>query len=277
MSIYVVGDIQGCYEQLSRLLDSVNFDSAADRLWSVGDLVNRGPESLRTLRFLHSLGDSLTAVLGNHDLHLLAIASGAYQQGRKDDLEQVLAAPDADRLLHWMRHLPLLHDESIETRFGNEQCLMFHAGLAPSWTREQALSLAAEVESVLRGDDYRDFFRQMYGNSPDLWEDSLSGTARLRAITNYLTRTRFCQRNGKLDFSVKSGPETAPVGYRPWFEFQTLSPEYVLLFGHWAALKGITNMNNVHALDTGCVWGRCLTLLRLEDRQTFSVNCGELA
>lgn len=277
MSIYVIGDIQGCYEQLCRLLDSVRFDPATDRLWSVGDLVNRGPQSLSTLRFLHSLGDSLTAVLGNHDLHLLAIASGAYEQGRKDDLEQVLTAPDADRLFHWMRHLPLLHAESIETRFGHEQCLMFHAGLAPAWTRDQALSLAGEVETVLRSDDYRDFFRHMYGNSPDNWDDSLSGTERLRVITNYLTRARFCKRKGKLDFRVKTGAATAPEGYRPWFEYQTLSPEYVLLFGHWAALEGVTNMPNVYALDTGCVWGRCLTLLRLEDRQTFSTRCGELA
>lgn len=277
MSIYVVGDIQGCHEQLSRLLDSVNFDPAADRLWSVGDLVNRGPDSLGTLRFLRSLGDTLTAVLGNHDLHLLAIASGAYQQRDKDHLEAVLAAPDAEALCDWLRHLPLIHDESIETRFGSEHCLMFHAGLAPSWSRDQALSLAAEVETVLRSDACPDFLGQMYGNSPDNWDDSLSGIERLRVITNYLTRTRFCKPDGQLDFRVKGSPDTAPAGYRPWFEFQTLSPAYVLLFGHWAALDGVTNMTNVHALDTGCVWGRCLTLLRLEDRQTFSVNCGELA
>lgn len=277
MSIYVVGDIQGCYEQLSRLLDKVNFDPAADRLWAVGDLVNRGPMSLSTLRLLHGLGDSLTAVLGNHDLHLLAIASDPSQQRQKDQLQEVLRAEDTDTLLHWLRHLPLAHAESLETQFGKDDYLMFHAGVAPGWSHAQVLSLAAEVETVLRGDDYQKFLAKMYGNRPDKWDDSLSGNKRLRLITNYLTRARFCKANGKLDLNVKTGINTAPPGYRPWFEHQRLSEDYVLLFGHWAALQGISNMRNVYALDTGCVWGRCLSMMRLEDRQHFSVSCQEFA
>ena len=277
MSIYVVGDIQGCYEQLSQLLDKVNFDAAADRLWAVGDLVNRGPKSLSTLRLLHSLGDSLTAVLGNHDLHLLAIASDPSQQRPKDQLQQVLQAEDAGTLLYWLRHLPLAHAESVETQFGKDDCLMFHAAVAPSWSHAQTLALAAEVEIVLRSDNYPDFFSQMYGNQPDKWDDGLIGTERLRLITNYLTRARFCQPDGKLDLNVKTGIETAPPGYRPWFEYQTLSEDYVLLFGHWAALQGISNKRNVYALDTGCIWGRCLSMMRLEDRQHFSVSCQEFA
>ena len=276
MSVYVVGDLQGCYRQLSRLLDKVNFDPAGDRLWSVGDLVNRGPKSLKTLRFLYSLGDAFTAVLGNHDLHLLAIAMGAYNQGRKDHLEKVLAAPDCAMLCDWLRKLPLMHAETLSTQFGDEKFLMFHAGLAPGWSAEQALGYAGEVEQALRGDDCFSYLQNMYGNKPDTWDDSLQGMERLRVITNYLTRARFCKRKGKLDFMIKTGTSTAPVGYRPWFEFQTLSPEYVLLFGHWAALDGVTNMPSVYALDTGCVWGRCLTMLRLEDRQKFTVSCKSL-
>ena len=276
MSTYVVGDIQGCYEQISRLLEKVNFDPGSDRLWSVGDMVNRGPQSLTTLRFLKSLGASFTAVLGNHDLHLIALAKKAYAAGRKDDLVDVLEAPDCEELITWLRHLPLIHHEDLTTDFGEEEFLMFHAGLAPDWTLEKALSLAKEVETALQGEHYFEYLQSMYGNKPDTWSEDLTGLERLRVITNYLTRARFSNRKGRLNFKVKTGAETAPIGYRPWFEHQSIDKQIILLFGHWAALNGITNMPNVYALDTGCAWGRCLTLLRLEDRQKFSVKCKEL-
>lgn len=280
MSVYVVGDIQGCYKQLTRLLDKVNFDPAADRLWSVGDLVNRGPKSLKTLRFLQSLGPAFTAVLGNHDLHLLALAKDAYSAGRKDDLNKVIEAPDCDELCDWIRHLPLIHEEQLETGFGMETFLMFHAGLAPQWNCEQAIGYAREVEAALRSEHYLDYLSAMYGNKPDTWQDELAGQERLRVITNYLTRARFCNRKGKLNFKVKTGAATAPVGYRPWFEYRTdhndENNKRVLLFGHWASLDGVTNMPNVYALDTGCVWGRCLSMMRLEDRQMFSITCKDL-
>jgi bis(5'-nucleosyl)-tetraphosphatase (symmetrical) len=276
MATYAIGDIQGCYKQLRLLLEKVDFDPETDRLWSVGDLVNRGPKSLKTLRFLKNLGSSFTAVLGNHDLHLLALYYKAYSAGRKDDLISVMEAPDAAELCDWLRHLPLLYQQKLTTRFGEEEFVLVHAGLAPGWSLEQAKTLAGEVECALQGEHFFDYLKGMYGNKPDTWTDDLQGEERLRVITNYLTRSRFSKRNGKLDFSVKTGAETAPLGYRPWFEYQSISPACVILFGHWAALNGVTSMPNVYALDTGCVWGRCLSMLRLEDRQVFSVKCREL-
>lgn len=273
MAIYAVGDIQGCYDCLRRLLDRVKFDPATDRLWSVGDLVNRGPQSLDTLRFLKSLGDSFTPVLGNHDLHLLALAAGACKDGKKRSLLQILNAPDCHQLCEWIRQMPLLHCERVNTQRGTERFVMVHAGFAPAWKLKDAKRLAAEVETTLRGNNYKRYLKKMYGDLPDTWDESLTGMKRLRVITNYLTRMRFCNADGKLNMEIKTGARTAPKGYQPWYKLQAISQKNVIVFGHWATLNGVTNTHNVYALDTGCVWGRRLTVLRLEDRRKFSISC----
>ncbi|HWK54593.1 MAG TPA: symmetrical bis(5'-nucleosyl)-tetraphosphatase [Hyphomicrobiales bacterium] len=273
MAIYAVGDIQGCYEPLRRLLDKVRFDPARDRLWSVGDLVNRGPQSLATLRFLKSLGPAFTGVLGNHDLHYLALACGAFTTSKKNTLGELLAAPDGGELFEWIRALPLAYKE-ITQAFGSEKkVLLVHAGLAPGWTFREAQLAAREVEAVLRGPDYAYYLRGMYGDQPDRWDDSLTGLDRLRVITNVLTRIRFCSPDGQLDFKVKEGLDKAPAGMQPWYEFTAIKPNRLLLFGHWAALDGHTGIVNVQGLDTGCVWGRCLSLLRLDSGERIAVDC----
>lgn len=275
MAVFAVGDIQGCHDCLRALLDKAGFDPAADRLWSVGDLVNRGPRSLATLRFLKSLGERFTMVLGNHDLHLLALASGACPEGNRKTLQAVLDAPDCGELCEWLRAQPLLHHERLATAAGIEAFVMMHAGLAPTWTLDQARSRAREVEEALRGPRWLDFLHGMYGDQPDVWDESLQGIGRLRLITNTLTRLRFCDARGRLDLKVKTGPGDAPPGLRPWFEHPRADGGYTILFGHWAALDGHTGREDILALDTGCVWGRRLTLLRLEDRRRFQVECGQ--
>lgn len=271
MPTYVIGDIQGCYKPLKKLLKSVNFKPGKDRLWCVGDLINRGPRSLDTLRFLSDIDDSVRIVLGNHDLHFLAIYYGVAPNRSKDTLQELLDAPDCEALSNWLRQQPLAHFESIETDQGETDFLMVHAGVAPQWTLEQTLSLAGEVQEALQGADFKTFLSTMYGDSPAKWKKSLTGYDRLRVITNYLTRMRFCNAKGKLNLQVKEGLSSAPAGFRPWFEFQQLTPETTILFGHWAALEGQTGNPNIHALDTGCVWGRELTMMRLEDRRLFTV------
>lgn len=271
MATYAVGDIQGCYDQLLRLLDKVKFDPANDRLWSVGDVINRGPKSLKTLRFLKGLGDSFTMVLGNHDLHFVAMATGAQQHGRKDTLQNLLNAEDCPMFCEWLRYQPMVHLEKLDTDQGNQTFLMVHAGIAPGWGFKQARRYGAEVEAVLQSDQYLKFLNRMYGDEPDIWHDGLEGMERLRVITNYLTRVRFCNSETQLNLAIKTGPKTAPQGFRPWYEYQSLKPNKVILFGHWATLEGETNWPNVHALDTGCVWGRTLTVLRLEDKRRYSV------
>lgn len=273
MAIYTVGDIQGCYDPLLRLLDKVKFDPSQDRLWAVGDLVNRGPKSLQTLRFLKSLGAAFHSVQGNHDLHLLALAADVAAGGKKEYLLPILQAPDCAELCDWLRAFPLLHHELVATDNGPQAFLMVHAGVAPGWSLNQALSYAAEVEAVLHSSNYEHFLAAMYGDEPDTWDDTLSGLPRLRLITNYFTRMRFCNAQGKLNLSIKTGLESTPPGYKPWYELQQLSQHLSILFGHWAALEGITSSANIFALDTGCVWGRCLTMLRLEDRQLFKIDC----
>lgn len=268
MAIYAVGDIQGCYSELSRLLSKVRFDPSQDQLWAVGDLVNRGPESLRTLRFIRELGDSARIVLGNHDLHLLAVAAGVRQRSRGDTIDEILEAADRDDLLDWLRHQPLLyHDRALDM-------LMVHAGIPHIWSIEQALSYSAEVEQALRDSHYVDFFRNMYGNDPDCWDPGLSGWPRLRLITNYLTRMRICDSSARLNLKYSAGADTVPHGFRPWFNHpRRAQPRTEIIFGHWAALGGKCDAKGVHALDTGCVWGHQLSLLRLGDRQRFSIDC----
>ena len=269
MSTYAVGDIQGCLAPLRCLLELVDFNPALDRLWVAGDMVNRGPESLETLRFLRGLGDSLSAVLGNHDLHLLAIAYGHKSPSKSDTLDLILEAPDREELFQWLRQWPLIHTDS-ELNY-----TMVHAGIPPQWDLPSALKYSAEVERVLR-DDYAvsDFLKAMYGNHPAQWREDLQGQERLRIITNYLTRMRYCKADGELNLASKTSPEFPPEHYAPWFSFQQrLSAEDKLIVGHWAALKGISNTPKVFALDTGCVWGGQLTLLRLEDEQRFHCDC----
>lgn len=271
MSIYAIGDIQGCYRPLRKLLDSVNFSPTQDELWCVGDLINRGPESLDTLRFLRDLGPAVTAVLGNHDLHFLALYHGCAPQTGKHTLDQVLAAPDCDELAHWVQQLPLAYHQRVKTNGRRRDYLMVHAGVPPQWSRNRTLELAAEVEQVLQGPRHRHFLKHMYGNQPDCWDDDLQGMERLRMIVNYLTRMRFCRADGTLNLTVKGRIDNPPKGFAPWYKFEQLTPETEILFGHWAALEGRTGRPGVHALDTGCSWGRELTVMRLEDARLFCV------
>lgn len=277
MTTYAVGDIQGCHDELRRLLDLVKFSPDTDRLWCVGDMVNRGPESLASLRFLRSLGPAFTGVLGNHDLHFLALASGAWTQGKRESLEALLRAPDCAELAEWVRCLPMTHLEKVPTAQGETKFLMVHAGIAPGWKFKQALRLGREVEHALQSTHYKEFLAAMYGNKPDRWDEAAQGYERLRMITNILTRIRFCTPEGKLDFAVKTEAADAPPGYRPWFEFQPARSGKQLLFGHWAMLNGATGRDDIIGLDTGCVWGRSMTLLALETGRRYQVSCGHLA
>ena len=271
MSNYAIGDIQGCYKPLKKLLRKIGFTPGQDRLWCVGDLVNRGPKSLETLRHLRDIDDSLVAVLGNHDLHFLAVHEGCAPMRRKDRLRELLAASDCDDLADWLRLKPLAHYETVDAEDGPRPFLMVHAGLAPGWSIGKTLALAREVEAALR-DKPRKFLSHMYGDEPDLWDDGLSKQRRLRAITNYLTRIRFCDSEGRLRLDLKEGIDTAPPGYEPWFRWQRVTREADIVFGHWAAIVGKTGQERVHALDTGCVWGGTLTAMRLEDGVRFSVQ-----
>ena len=270
MSTFAIGDIQGCYKPLQKLLRKIGFTPGADRLWCVGDLVNRGPKSLDTLRLLADLDDSLTTVLGNHDLHFLALHEGCAPMRRKDRLQELLAAPDCGQLAKWLRGKPLAHFETMATESGPRPFLMVHAGFAPDWPIAKTLALAGEVEAALR-DKPRKFLSHMYGDEPGLWDDKLRKQRRLRVITNYLTRIRFCDAEGRLRLDLKEGIDTAPPGYEPWFRWQRVSSEADIVFGHWAAIEGVTGIDRVHALDTGCVWGGTLTAMRLEDGRRFSV------
>lgn len=268
MTTYAVGDIQGCLKPLQCLLEQVNFEPSRDRLWLCGDLVNRGPESLATLRFLYSIRDSVTAVLGNHDLHLLAVAWSGDKLKNKDTLQEILDAPDRDELLEWMRHFPLLHYDA-DLNFA-----MSHAGIPPVWTLDQALDLSRELEAVLQGPQLSEYLNHMYGNKPDRWNDALEGPARWRLITNYFTRMRFCSADGRLELKCKLGPDSPPEGFAAWFRHPSPALQRTrLIFGHWASLEGKSNTPGLFALDTGCVWGRELTLLNLEDESLLHCDC----
>lgn len=268
MATYAVGDIQGCYHELEEMLELVRFDSATDQLWLVGDLVNRGADSLSVLRLVKSMGDSAITVLGNHDLHLLAVAAGVAELHHSDTLDEILAAPDREELLTWLRQQRMLH---VQDNF-----VLLHAGLLPEWSVQQAQQLAHEVEQALRGPDYITVLEKMYGNTPHQWDDSLTGYARLRVITNALTRMRICTVQGEMQFKFKGEPCDVPdKAYMPWFDVpQRASADATVVFGHWSAL-GLINRPNVIALDTGCLWGGALTAIRLEDRKLFQVKCSK--
>lgn len=258
MAVYAVGDIQGCYRELRRLLDVLRFDPSTDRLWLTGDLVNRGPQSLETLRFVRGLGTAAVSVLGNHDLHLLAAATHAEKLKPQDTLDEILNAPDRDELLDWLRRLPLLHHDA---QLGYT---LIHAGLPPQWDLASAAACAHEVEAQLRSDRYADFFAHMYGNEPTQWSDGLRGWDRLRFITNCLTRLRYCGTDGRIALAHKGAPGTQPPGLLPWFEIRDRrSRDLKLVFGHWSTL-GDRSDPGIYALDSGCVWGGKLTALRLD-------------
>lgn len=261
MATYAIGDVQGCYEELQALLARLAFDPAQDRLWFVGDLVNRGPDSLEVLRFVRGLGENAVVVLGNHDLHLLCLAEGYAKKRDDDTLDELLAAPDAPQLLDWLRGRPLMHVE--------HQYAMVHAGLLPVWNIEQAQALAREVERALRAANHREFLSRMYGSTPAAWREDLAGWDRLRVIVNAMTRLRYCNAAGEMELRAK-GTE-APPGYRPWFEMRAPG-ELPIICGHWSAL-GLKLADRLAALDSGCVWGGSLTALRLEDRNLFQVTC----
>lgn len=268
MATYAIGDIQGCFDEFERLLEQCRFDERQDRLWLVGDLVNRGPASLGVLRFVRSLGESAVTVLGNHDLHLVALAMGHAKARADDTLEDVLKAPDRDELMAWLLQRPLLHVEGKRA--------LVHAGLLPAWTVERALELAGEVEGTLRGPGADAFIASLYGSKPDRWTDFLTGHDRLRVIVNAMTRLRFCSAEGVMDFKSKGETDDAPAGYLPWFEVPgRKSAAATVVFGHWSAL-GLVRRPGVMALDSGCVWGGSLSAVRLEDGKLFQVPCSSV-
>lgn len=265
MTTYAIGDIQGCAARLDALLALIDADCPDAQLIFVGDLVNRGPDSLLTLRTLRALGPRVRVVLGNHDLHLLAIAHGIRQHNRSDTFTAILDAPDRAALLDWIRQQPLALLE--------EQTLFVHAGVLPQWYGQQVVDLAHEVEQQLRSDNWVDFLRTIYGNEPARWDDDLQGAARLRCIVNALTRLRYCTLDGEMEFTTKESPGIPPVGYVPWFMVPgRKTANLTVVFGHWSTL-GLTMQPNVIGLDTGCVWGGKLTAVRLSDRKLLQVDC----
>jgi bis(5'-nucleosyl)-tetraphosphatase (symmetrical) len=267
MATFAIGDLQGCYRQFEQLLDLINFDRGQDRLWLVGDIVNRGSDSLEILRFVKGLTGAATVVLGNHDLHLLMVAEGCASLSPNDTIQDILSAPDREELLDWLRQQKLLHVD------GNYA--MVHAGLLPSWSIAQASELAKAAEAAIQGEEFHEFCLHMYGDHPDHWDEALSGYTRLRVIINAMTRMRICTPDGKMDFKFKGVVEDIPDGYLPWFETpHRASREATIIFGHWSAL-GLRLRNNLIALDTGCLWGGTLTAIRLDDRKVFQVSCGE--
>jgi len=264
MATYAIGDVQGCFDELGQLLERISFQKT-DRLWFVGDLVNRGPKSLEVLRFVRDLGERAVVVLGNHDLHLITQHEG-FERPRKDDtIQDVLGAPDAAELVKWLRTRPMMHAEGGYA--------MVHAGLLPQWTVRKALTLAREVEAALAARTYREFLANMYGSTPDTWSDSLEGWDRLRAIVNAMTRMRFCTPEGRMDFRAKG--VKAPAGFRAWFELRggkKGGTKEKLVCGHWSAL-GLRVTERLAMLDAGCVWRGSLVAMRLEDRKIFKLKC----
>lgn len=262
MATYAVGDVQGCFDELHALLGKIEFDASRDRLWFVGDLVNRGPKSLEVLRFVRALGDRAQVVLGNHDLHLVCRAEGLWKRREDDTLDAVLAAPDGGELVAWLRTRALMHVEG--------GWAMVHAGLLPGWSIQGACGFAREVEDVLAASGYRDFLAHMYGSEPARWSDALTGWDRLRAIVNVMTRMRFSTRED--DIEVRTKGAQAPAGFQPWFDLRPAQEETTIVCGHWSTL-GLMLTERVLAIDTGCVWGGALTAVKLEDRAVVQVAC----
>lgn len=257
MALYLIGDIQGCDEALERLLQRIDYSPSRDTLYILGDLVNRGPHNAQVLRRLMGFGSSVQCVLGNHDLHLLAVSFGARKLHASDTIQDILQATDRDALLHWLRH------QHMALQVGN--ILMVHAGVLPQWTTNKTLALAGEVESILRSDALGDFIVHMYGGMPNQWDDALIGHDRLRVIVNAFTRMRYCNAQGAMDFFYKKAPENAPQGLMPWFDLPNrLTQDTVIAFGHWSTLQLLPRADVV-CLDDGCLWGGCLSALKLDD------------
>ncbi len=274
MSMYCIGDIQGCDEALGRLLDVIDFSPSRDTLYLLGDLVNRGPASLQVLRRCIALGDAVRPLLGNHDLHLLTAAHGLRAPGKRDTLQDILQAPDRAQLLDWLRRQPLAR---LHTTAGGERLLMVHAGVLPAWSVEQTLALAAEVEAVLRSDALVDFLAKMYGNTPAAWSDELQGADRLRVVVNALTRMRFCTPDGQMDFESSASASDASAGLLPWYDAPgRRTADTPIAFGHWST-QGLVARHDLIGLDTGCVWGGCLSAMRfgaaLAERELIQVHC----
>jgi bis(5'-nucleosyl)-tetraphosphatase (symmetrical) len=268
MAVYAIGDVQGCYQELLDLLELIQFDKENDRLWLTGDVVNRGPESLKTLRLVIDLNAIM--ILGNHEFHLLAIAAGVIKSGKKDTLNAILEADDCDKLINWLHGRPLLHHDK-DLGF-----VMTHAGLPPQWDLNRAETMAGEVESILQSEKASEFLKNLYGDKPDLWDEKLTGWERLRYTVNALTRMRYCNAEGRLNFSDKGPPGSQSGQYQPWFiHKKRLSSKNKLIFGHWASLYLDSPAEylqfNIFPLDTGCVWGRKLTAMRLGDQKFFDV------
>jgi bis(5'-nucleosyl)-tetraphosphatase (symmetrical) len=259
MALYLIGDVQGCDSALQRLLNEISFSKSRDTLYFLGDLVNRGPDSAGVLRRLMGYGASAQSVLGNHDLHLLAVAHGVRKPHRKDTLQSILEAPDRKAMLDWLRHQRMARLEPIE----GHEVLMVHAGVLPAWTAAKTIALAGEVEAVLQSPEVGDFLHEMYGDKPARWKDSLTGNDRLRVVVNTLTRLRFCTAQGEMEFAAKESAASAPAGFMPWFEVpKRQTRDITVAFGHWSTL-GWLNRPDVLSLDTGCVWGGCLSALRV--------------
>lgn len=269
MTTYAIGDVQGCYDPLMRLLEKIQFDPNTDVLWFTGDLVNRGPHSLETLRFVKSLGKKAITVLGNHDLTLLAVAYDATPYNpHHHTFQDVLNAEDSNELIQWLRQCPLLHHDT------DLQFTLVHAGLLPTWDLALAMALAREVERVLQAEDPKQFLIHMYGNEPSRWDPHLQGYDRLRFILNCFTRIRFCTVDGTLDLHTKDSAHADTEEYLPWFAIpERVNKNLAIIFGHWASLEGKCNTPSVFPLDTGCVWGNCLTGMRLPDKKRFEVPC----
>jgi bis(5'-nucleosyl)-tetraphosphatase (symmetrical) len=267
MAMYCIGDIQGCNSALGILLDEISFSASRDTVFVLGDLVNRGPDSVGVLHRLMALGASAKCLLGNHDLHLLAAAHGVRALKRGDTLQDVLQATDKTALIDWLRHQRMaMYEQSV---------LMVHAGVLPSWDVLKTLALAKELETILQGNNLNEFLLEMYGNKPASWRDDLDGDKRLRVIVNTLTRLRFCSVKGEMEFDSKEGAGNAPPGYMPWFEVPgRLTQDTTVAFGHWSTL-GLINQPKLIALDTGCVWGGCLSAINLETREVYQTRCAQ--
>ncbi|MCH8499492.1 MAG: symmetrical bis(5'-nucleosyl)-tetraphosphatase [Marinobacter sp.] len=266
MTDYAIGDIQGCYDRLLAVLDRVGFSASRDRLWVAGDLINRGPSSLQTLRYIHDLGSSAVVVLGNHDLHLLAVALGGHKVRRKDTLQDIVDAPDCAELVAWLQQQHLcVYDPA-------RNLLMSHAGVPHIWDIPTAVALARELEGIIRGPEAQSYFQGMYGNLPAVWDPALTGMDRWRVITNYFTRMRFIAADGQLELATKESADDAPAGYQPWFSFPRPDDSRII-FGHWAALEGQTGSDQFIGLDTGCVWGGALTIMNLDSGEKTHCDC----
>jgi bis(5'-nucleosyl)-tetraphosphatase (symmetrical) len=262
VATYAIGDVQGCADELEALVSRIGFDPARDRLWLVGDLVNRGPKSLEVLRYVRSLGERAVVVLGNHDLHLVCVAERCAKPRGRDTLDPVLAARDGAGLVAWLRTRPLMHVEGEHA--------MVHAALLPQWSVAKGRELAREVEQALQGPDYRAFLARMYGSRPEEWRDALAGFDRLRAIVNVMTRLRFCTPAGRME--LRATGVAPPAGFRAWFDLRPPDERHTLVCGHWSTL-GLKLAPRLLALDSGCVWGGALSAVRLEDRALFQVPC----